>query len=88
MKESPAVHQDEIAKLAYLNWQREGSPSGCDQHYRLRAEQQPKSAEHLLAIADEAQAQAKIFQAALKTKANGTLTTPVRPKLACSIYLP
>ncbi|HTV41816.1 MAG TPA: DUF2934 domain-containing protein [Candidatus Sulfotelmatobacter sp.] len=43
-----AINHDEIARLAYLNWEKEGRPHGDDQKYWLEAEQQIKATGHLL----------------------------------------
>lgn len=42
------IGHDEIARLAYLNWEKDGSPRGHDQKYWLEAEQQIKATGHLL----------------------------------------
>jgi Protein of unknown function (DUF2934) len=47
-KEMPAAGHDEIARLAYLNWEKDGRPRGNDQKYWLEAEQQIKATGHLL----------------------------------------
>lgn len=43
-----AVSHDEIARLAYLNWEKEGRPYGNDQKFWLEAEQQIRATGHLL----------------------------------------
>jgi len=48
VNESSPIPRDEIAQLAYLNWQRDGRPLGRDQEYWLEAEQQLKATKHLL----------------------------------------
>ena len=53
MKESAAIHRDEIAHLAYLNWQWDGCPSGRDQDYWYEAEHQMKATKHLLVEEDK-----------------------------------
>lgn len=45
-----AVNPDEVAHLAYLNWQKDGCPPGRDQYYWLEAECQLKATKHLLAV--------------------------------------
>lgn len=47
-KEKPAISHDEIARLAYLNWEKDGRPHGHDEKYWLEAEQQIKATSHLL----------------------------------------
>ncbi|HEX3624063.1 MAG TPA: DUF2934 domain-containing protein [Verrucomicrobiae bacterium] len=47
-KEAPAVSHGEIARLAYLNWEKDGRPQGRDQEYWLEAEQQIRATGHLL----------------------------------------
>ena len=47
-KEIPALNHDEIARLAYLNWEKEGRPHGRDQKYWLEAEQQIRATGDLL----------------------------------------
>lgn len=47
-KETSAVSHDEIARLAYLNWEKEGRPHGNEQKYWLEAEQQIRATSHLL----------------------------------------
>lgn len=47
--EAPLINHDEIARLAYLNWEKDGRPAGHDQKYWLEAEQQIKATGHLLA---------------------------------------
>jgi hypothetical protein len=44
------ISQEEIAHLAYLNWQKDGCPHGRDQNYWLEAERQMKATRHLLAL--------------------------------------
>jgi hypothetical protein len=43
-----AIHHHEIANLAFLNWHRDGCPTGRDQHYWLEAEHQIRATKHLL----------------------------------------
>jgi hypothetical protein len=43
-----SILHHEIANLAFLNWQKDGCPSGRDQHYWLEAEQQIRATKHLL----------------------------------------
>jgi hypothetical protein len=50
---------DEIAHLAYLNWQKEGCPSGRALDYWLEAECQLKATWHLLVAAGAAAAAAE-----------------------------
>lgn len=45
-----AVHREEIAHLAYLNWQKDGCPHGHDQTYWLEAERQLRATKHLLTL--------------------------------------
>jgi hypothetical protein len=47
-REKIATNHDEIAKLAYLNWEKDGRPQGRDQKYWLEAEQQINATGHLL----------------------------------------
>jgi Protein of unknown function (DUF2934) len=47
-KEIPAISHDQIARLAYLNWEKDGRPQGHDQRYWLEAEQQIKATRHML----------------------------------------
>jgi hypothetical protein len=47
-KEMPAISHDQIARLAYLNWERDGRPEGHDQKYWLEAEEQIKATRDLL----------------------------------------
>ena len=42
------VTHQEIANLAYLNWQNDGCPHGRDQAYWIEAEHQIKHTKHLL----------------------------------------
>jgi len=46
--ETPAISHDEIARLAYFNWEKDGRPHGNDQKYWLEAEQQIRATSHLL----------------------------------------
>lgn len=48
MKQYPPIPHDEIARLAYLNWEKEGCPSGRDQDYWLEAEQQLRATKHMV----------------------------------------
>ncbi len=75
-----AIHHDEIAHLAYLNWQKDGCPQGRAQTYWLEAEQQLRATKHLLAVAHEAEANG--HQAVVKTKAKKTRKTSARPESA------
>jgi hypothetical protein len=52
VNESSPIQHEEIAQLAYLNWQRDGRPLGRDQEYWLEAEQQLKATKHLLLAGD------------------------------------
>ena len=47
-KETSATNHEEIARLAYLNWEKDGRPHGHDQKYWLEAEQQLNATGHLL----------------------------------------
>lgn len=55
---------DEIAQLAYLNWQHDGCPAGQDVKYWLEAECQIKATWHLLHAAAAA---AEVAEIKLKT---------------------
>lgn len=41
--------REEVARLAYLNWEKDGGPHGEDQKYWLEAERQIQATRHLLA---------------------------------------
>ncbi len=45
---SATTNRDEIARLAYLNWEKDGRPHGNDQKYWLEAEQQINATGDLL----------------------------------------
>lgn len=47
-KEAIAISHEEIARLAHLNWEKDGRPHGHDLKYWLEAEQQIKATRHLL----------------------------------------
>lgn len=42
------VDQDEIARLAHMNWLADGCPGGRDLNYWLEAESQLKATKHLM----------------------------------------
>lgn len=44
----PQVSREDIAHLAYLNWQKDGCPHGHDENYWFEAERQLKATRHLL----------------------------------------
>ncbi|MGH8024783.1 MAG: DUF2934 domain-containing protein [Limisphaerales bacterium] len=44
----PPSGRDEVARLAYLNWEKDGGPRGQDQKYWLEAERQIQATRHLL----------------------------------------
>jgi hypothetical protein len=48
LERATPANQDEIALLAYLNWQQDGCPDGNDDTYWLEAEQQIIATKHLL----------------------------------------
>ena len=45
--EKNQILKDEIAHLAYLNWQKDGCPAGRDMNYWLEAESHLKATKHL-----------------------------------------
>lgn len=49
------IGHEEIAHLAYLNWQRDGGPIGRDQNYWFEAERQLQATKQLLARASNGQ---------------------------------
>jgi hypothetical protein len=69
--ESPATGYDEIARLAYLNWEKDGRPHGNDQKYWLEAEQQIKATGKLLI--SELKSAAIQPPVAVKSNPNGKL---------------
>jgi len=83
---SAKFNQDDIARLAYLNWQKDGSPQGRDMAYWLEAETQIKATWHLVSAAPasetkpEASRQKKSTAGATASKLN----TLVAQKLARS----
>ncbi len=97
MKDSVAINRDEVAHLAYLNWQKDGCPAGRDQVYWLEAEQQLKATKHLLAVAHAAPANGQKTslavareapangQKSVKSKPKGPRNTSARPAAASSI---
>jgi hypothetical protein len=44
----PMVSHEDIAHLAYINWQKDGCPHGHDETYWLEAERQLRATKHLL----------------------------------------
>jgi len=48
MNKNIVINYDEIARLAYQHWERDGRPNGRDREYWLEAEQQLKATKHLL----------------------------------------
>lgn len=77
-KAIPAISHDEIARLAYLNWEKEGRPHGHDQKYWLEAEQQIKATGHLLI--SEISPPANQSPIAAKSNPGGKLKKPRRPQ--------
>ena len=55
----PKFSRNEIAQLAYLNWEADGCPPGQDLDYWLEAESQLNATWHLLAAATAAAEAAK-----------------------------
>jgi hypothetical protein len=47
-RKAPEISQEEINRLAFLNWEKDGCPSGRDVDYWLEAEIQLKATWHLL----------------------------------------
>jgi hypothetical protein len=43
------ITKEEVAHLAFLNWQKDGCPSGRDLNYWIEAESQLKATKHLMA---------------------------------------
>lgn len=83
VNETSTINHEETAHLAYLNWQKDGCPAGRDLAYWLEAEQQLKATKHLLAVANEAQANGP--KAAAKPKTKGPRKPSLRPALAHSV---
>lgn len=75
-KKITAISHDEIARLAYLNWENDGCPHGHDQKYWLEAEQQIKATGHLLI--SELNPQADQLPASAKSYPGGRLKKPQR----------
>ena len=71
LKEALAICHEEIARLAYLNWEKDNRPHGHDQKYWLEAEQQIKATRHLLA--NELSPPANQTLAAAKSTSNGKI---------------
>jgi hypothetical protein len=85
VKDSISINRDEIAHLAYLNWQKDGCPQGRDQAYWLEAEHQLKATKHLLAVAHAAPAQVQKPLPAIAREAQTNGPKPVtksKPKAA------
>lgn len=58
-KETEDINRDEIARLAYLKWEREGRPEGRSLQHWLDAEQVLRTAKHFVADDDHAPAKGK-----------------------------
>jgi len=57
----PGFGQDDIAQLAYLNWQKDGCPAGQDLQYWQEAEAQLKVTWHLLTAGCDATIAAEVL---------------------------
>jgi len=77
---------DDIARLAYLNWQKDGCPQGRDMAYWLEAETQLKATWHLVSGAPVPESKPKASrQRKSKNETSGAqLNTLVAQKLARS----
>ena len=78
---SSAISHFEISRLACLNWQKDGCPSGRDLNYWLEAEMQIKATRQLLI--NEIKAQTDRKSESRKTRRNGARTMHARPGLEC-----
>ena len=80
--EATFINHDEIARLAYQHWERDGRPNGRDREYWLEAEQQRKATKHLLlagqkvtsAVSPQVNGNGK--PAAMKSKARNSSPRP------------
>jgi hypothetical protein len=80
VESAKSVSHDEIAFLAYLNWQQDGCPGGHDEDYWLEAEQQIQATKHLLI--QEIKQHMEQMQVAAKSKLPETRKTPGANKSA------
>jgi len=71
---------DEIARLAYLNWEADGRPHGRDQHYWLEAEAQIKATWHMIATARSATRAAKAVEETRLKEVAVSLSVPQSEK--------
>ncbi|HTY87417.1 MAG TPA: DUF2934 domain-containing protein [Candidatus Acidoferrum sp.] len=78
---SESIRHEEIARLAYLNWQKDGAIHGRDQRYWLEAEAQLKATKQLLV--QEIQASSTTAKGARKTR-SAQPKTPAGRKAAFS----
>jgi hypothetical protein len=78
VKASAAIHRDEIAHLAYLNWEKDGRPHGRDGTYWHEAEQQLKATKHLLTAAHQAQGDPEKKLVKIRAKAKRNSLAPGR----------
>jgi len=82
---SAKFNQDDIARLAYLNWQKDGGPQGRDMAYWLEAETQIKATWHLVAApAPETKPEASRQKKSKGGATASNLNTLVAQKLARS----
>lgn len=82
-REVPAITHEEIARLAHLNWEKDGRPHGHDQKYWLEAEQQIKATRNLLI--GELSPPLNQTSGTAKPKLNGKLGRTRRPQRAQSV---
>ncbi|HEV2319089.1 MAG TPA: DUF2934 domain-containing protein [Verrucomicrobiae bacterium] len=85
--EIPPIKHDQIARLAYLNWEKDGCPQGHDKKYWLEAEQQIKATGHFLIRelslpADQPAVAAKFYpnRTLKKRRARNPGNLPANPK--------
>jgi hypothetical protein len=76
---SPAISHFEVSRLAWLNWQTDGCPSGRDLDYWLEAELQIKATRQLL-INEERTSMGRKSESR-KIRRNGARKIRVRPEL-------
>lgn len=77
------LNQSEIARLAYLNWQKDGCPAGRDLDYWLEAESQLKATWPLLICESKTLKGGKSKAKPIQPKA--VRISPARMELAQSI---
>jgi hypothetical protein len=76
VNEMTAITHDEISFFAFLNWQKDGCPSGRDLEYWLEAEHQLRATRHLLLDENNSQPNGKTLPRKSAPRLKAKAATP------------